>query len=69
MYIATDIVTAEWVSKKQFYKALWMQDFTTWEIVQVRQFVWEHTQKELLEIKANIEEQLTEVNKKISLFS
>lgn len=67
-YITTDIITAEWIAKKQFYKALWMQDFTTWEIIQVRQFVWEFTKEELIWVKENIETQLIEVNEKINLF-
>lgn len=51
-YFTQDIVTAEGVTKKQFYKSIGAQDFTTGEIVQTRQFVGEHTQAELVEMRA-----------------
>lgn len=54
MYFTQDIVTSEWVTKKAFYKSVGAQDFTTWEIVQTRQFVGEYTQDELLSIRQSI---------------
>lgn len=53
-YFTKDIIDANWVTKKQFYKSLGCEDFTTWEIVQTRQFVWEHTQSELLAMRDRI---------------
>ena len=50
-YFTKDIVTANGVTKKQFYKSLGCEDFTTGEIVQTRQFVGEHTQAELVAMK------------------
>ena len=67
-YFTQNITTAEWVEKKQFYKSLWMQDFTTWEIVQVRQWDWEYSKADLEEIKTNIQTQLDAINEKIALF-
>lgn len=51
LYITKDIVTAEWVTKKQFYSSVGMQDFTTWEIVQIRQFVGEFSKQELIDLR------------------
>lgn len=53
-YFTKDVVTAEGVTKKQFYKSLGCEDFTTGEIVQTRQFVGEHTQAELEAAKASV---------------
>ena len=53
-YFTKDIVDANGVTKKQFYKPLGCEDFTTWEIVQIRQYVGEHTQAELIAIKDTV---------------
>lgn len=53
-YFTKDIVTADGVTKKQFYTSLGCEDFTTGEIVQTRQFVGEHTQAELVAMRATV---------------
>ena len=53
-YFTEDVVTAEGVIKKQFYKSIGCVDFATWAIVKTRQFVGEHTQAELEAVKANV---------------
>jgi hypothetical protein len=53
-YFTKDIVDANGVTKKQFYKSLGCEDFATGEIVHTRKFVGEHTQAELEAIKANV---------------
>ena len=68
-FITKDVTSPEWVAKKQFYKAIWMEDYETWEMVQVRQWDWEFTKSDLEDIKANIEKQLIEVNDKLSYFN
>jgi hypothetical protein len=54
MYFTQDIVDANGIAKKQFYTSIGMQDFTTWEIVQVRQFVGEHSKQELIDLQASV---------------
>lgn len=53
-YFTKEIVDANGITKKQFYKSLWCEDFTTGEIVQTRVFVWEHTKEELLTIRESV---------------
>ena len=51
-YFTQDIIDANGVEKKQFYKSLGAQDFISGEIVQTRQFVGEFTKQELIDLKA-----------------
>lgn len=53
-YFTKDIVDANGITKKQFYKPIGCEDFTTGEIVQTRQFVGEHTKEELLAIRESV---------------
>lgn len=54
MYFTQDIIDANGIEKKQFYKSIGMQDFETGEIVQVRQFTGEYSKQELIDLRANV---------------
>ncbi len=67
MYYIKDI-SVNGTDKKQFYSSVWMQDFTTGEIVQVRQWAGEFSKKELEDMKDQAQAHIEEINLKLSLF-
>lgn len=69
MFITIDIIAADWVTKKQFYKSIGMQDFTTGDIVPVRQRAGEYSEDELLLVKTELQTQMDEVDAKLTYFA
>ena len=68
MFIGIDVTTPEGVSKKQIYESIGMQDFETWEIVQIRQYIGEFSKADILEQKTRNEWIVTRINDQIALF-
>lgn len=68
-YFTQDVTTEEGIEKKQFYISVGMQDFTTGDMVQVRQRDGEYSKDELLTQKDVVEAQLASLNEKIALFN
>lgn len=66
-YITKPVTTSEWVSKLAFYTILG-RETPTGEMVDTIDFIGERTKEELETYKITIQEQLLDVDSKISMF-